>query len=96
MAEHLKTGWPQKVERQQEVIDTVSRILREVEREGEPAIRRWSARLDGWEPPAFVVPAERIKAAAETVDDELAEHAPRATPADSGSASSSRPSPTSA
>jgi sulfopropanediol 3-dehydrogenase len=73
MAEHLKTGWPQKVERQQEVIDTVSRILREVEREGEPAIRRWSAQLDGWEPPAFVVPADRIKAAAETVDDELAE-----------------------
>ncbi|MFB6724657.1 histidinol dehydrogenase [Kribbella sp. NPDC056345] len=73
MAEHLKTGWPQQVERQQEVIDTVSRILREVEHEGEPAIRRWSARLDGWEPPTFVVPAERIKAAAETVDDELAE-----------------------
>ncbi|GAB3928330.1 histidinol dehydrogenase [Kribbella albertanoniae] len=73
MAVHLKTGWPQQVERQQEVIDTVSRILREVEHEGEPAIRRWSAQLDGWEPPTFVVPAERIKAAAETVDDELAE-----------------------
>jgi len=73
MAVHLKTGWPRQVERRQEVIDTVSRILREVEREGEPAIRRWSAQLDGWEPPTFVVPAERIKAAAETVDDELAE-----------------------
>lgn len=74
MAEHLKTGWPQRVERQQDVIDTVSRILSEVEREGLPAVRRWSAQLDRWEPESFVVPAEQIKAAAATVDDELAGH----------------------
>jgi sulfopropanediol 3-dehydrogenase len=70
MAEHLKSGWPQQVERQQEVIDTVSRILSEVEREGLPAIRRWSVQLDGWGPRSFVVPSEDIKAA--VVDDELA------------------------
>ncbi|MEV5963558.1 histidinol dehydrogenase [Kribbella sp. NPDC051952] len=74
MAEHLKTGWPQRVERQQEVMDTVSRILSEVEHERLPAIRRWSQQLDGWDPEAFVVPADRIKAAAETVNDELAAH----------------------
>ncbi|WP_112236559.1 histidinol dehydrogenase [Kribbella monticola] len=71
MAEYLKTGWPQRVERQQEVIDTVSRILSEVEREGLPAIRRWSVQLDGWDPQSFVVPADEIKAA--VVDEELAE-----------------------
>jgi sulfopropanediol 3-dehydrogenase len=74
MAEHLKTGWPQRVERQQEVMETVSRILSEVEHEGLPAIRRWSQQLDGWDPEAFVVSADRIKAAAETVDEELAAH----------------------
>ncbi|TDO69501.1 sulfopropanediol 3-dehydrogenase [Kribbella sp. VKM Ac-2571] len=74
MAEHLKTGWPQRVERQQEVMDTVSRILSEVERDGLPAIRRWSRQLDGWDPESFVVSADRIKVAAETVDEELAAH----------------------
>jgi sulfopropanediol 3-dehydrogenase len=74
MAEHLKTGWPQQVERQQDVIDTVSRILSEVEREGGPAIRRWSAQLDKWDPDSFVVSAADIAAAAQTVDGELAAH----------------------
>jgi sulfopropanediol 3-dehydrogenase len=55
-------------------MDTVSRILSEVEHEGLPAIRRWSQQLDGWDPEAFVVSADRIKAAAETVDEELAAH----------------------
>nr|WP_238355927.1 histidinol dehydrogenase [Kribbella sandramycini] len=68
----LKAGWPERAERSAEVIETVSRILSEVEREGLPAIRRYSEHLDRWNPDSFIVPASQVKAAAETVDDELA------------------------
>ncbi|GAA1551859.1 histidinol dehydrogenase [Kribbella sancticallisti] len=72
--EHLKEGWPERVERSQEVIDTVSRILSDVEREGLPAIRRYSEQLDNWSPESFIVSADTIKAAASSVDKELARH----------------------
>lgn len=48
MAEYLKQGWPEQVERAQDVIDTVSRILSDIEREGLPAIRRYSEQFDRW------------------------------------------------
>jgi sulfopropanediol 3-dehydrogenase len=58
----------------QEIRETVSRILGEVEREGDAAVRRWSERLDDWSPPSFRVSAEEVDAAAREVDDELRGH----------------------
>jgi sulfopropanediol 3-dehydrogenase len=56
---YLKEPIPTADEVTREVRDTVSQILSEVEREGTPAVRRHSLRLDGWDPPAFrVSPAE--------------------------------------
>lgn len=74
MTEYLKQGWPEQVERAQDVIDTVSRILSDIEGEGLPAIRRYSEQFDRWNPESFLVGADEIKRAAESVDEELAEH----------------------
>jgi sulfopropanediol 3-dehydrogenase len=52
---------PEEVTR--EVADTVSQIISEVEREGTTAVRRHSARLDGWDPPSFRVGPDEIEAA---------------------------------
>lgn len=74
MAEYLKRGWPQTYQRSPEVTETVSRILGDVEREGLPAVRRYSEQLDGWSPESFVVSGEEIEKAAANIDDALARH----------------------
>jgi sulfopropanediol 3-dehydrogenase len=74
MAEYLKHGWPKTYRRSPEVVETVSRILSDVENEGLPAIRRYSEQLDGWSPESFVVSTEQIEKAAAEMDDALARH----------------------
>src|SRR3954464_8141690 len=53
---------------------TVSEILLAVEREGEAAVRRYSERLDNWNPPSFRVSPEEVDAAAAAIDDDLKAH----------------------
>jgi sulfopropanediol 3-dehydrogenase len=53
---------------------TVSDMLLDIERRGVDAIRKYSRRLDDWDPPSFVVAPEQIAAAAEEVTTELAGH----------------------
>jgi sulfopropanediol 3-dehydrogenase len=74
MAEALKRAEPQPGPVTQEIRDTVSRILLEVEREGDAAVRRWSRELDGWDPPSFRVSEEEIARAQAEVDDVLKAH----------------------
>jgi sulfopropanediol 3-dehydrogenase len=74
MAEALKRAEPQPGPVTQEIRDTVSRILLDVEREGDAAIRRWSRELDGWDPPSFRVSEEEIARAQAEVDDVLKAH----------------------
>lgn len=57
-----------------EVRARVSHLLGEIEREGEPAVRRISQELDGWSPPSFVLERDAIEAAAEQVEPQLKEH----------------------
>jgi sulfopropanediol 3-dehydrogenase len=57
-----------------EIRATVSEILSAVEREGEPAVRRYSERFDGWSPPSFRVSSEDVRAAQASLPDELREH----------------------
>jgi sulfopropanediol 3-dehydrogenase len=56
------------------VRERVSELLLEIERGGEAAVRRLSASLDDWTPASFVVPADEIRRASETIDPVLAEH----------------------
>jgi sulfopropanediol 3-dehydrogenase len=53
----------------------VARILQDVEREGESAVRRYSRELDGWDPPEFRVSEKAIARAYKTVDPAVRAHA---------------------
>jgi sulfopropanediol 3-dehydrogenase len=57
-----------------EIRTTVSEILSAVEREGEAAVRRYSERFDGWNPPTFRVSADEIVRGQASLSDELREH----------------------
>jgi len=72
--EYLKKARPQEEGVTQQVRDAVSEILSAVEKEGIAAVRRYSERLDGWNPESFVVSEEEIRRAEESVDDELKGH----------------------
>ena len=72
--EYLKKAEPIGEQVTQGIRDTVSRILLDVEKEGLAAIRRYSEQLDGWNPESFVVGAEEIKRATDSVDDNLKAH----------------------
>src|SRR5580692_11814352 len=51
----------------------VSEMLLRIEREGMDAVRAYSRELDGWDPPTFVVGDAEIRAAGESLSDELKE-----------------------
>ena len=72
--EYLKKAQPQEEGVTQKVRDAVSEILSAVEKEGIAAVRRYSERLDDWNPESFVVSEEEIRRAEESVDDELKGH----------------------
>ena len=72
--EYLKKGRPQEEAVTQQIRDTVSEILSAVQKEGIAAVRRYSERLDDWNPESFVVSEEEIRRAKESVDDELKDH----------------------
>jgi sulfopropanediol 3-dehydrogenase len=73
VAEHLKRA--QARERaSQDVRDTVSAMLADIERRGEPAVRDWSLRLDGWAPESFVVSGAEVEEATASVPEDLKRH----------------------
>src|SRR5919107_2001856 len=71
MVEYLKKARPQEEGVTQKVRDAVSEILLAVEKEGIAAVRRYSERLDDWNPESFVVSEEEIRRAEHSVDEEL-------------------------
>lgn len=73
--EYLKRPDSQPEEVGQEIRDTVSRIIADVEREGTDAVRRYSEQFDGWSPPSFRVPAEAVDRAYEEMSDLVTESA---------------------
>jgi sulfopropanediol 3-dehydrogenase len=74
MPQYLKRSTPQRPSQMREVRETVARILDEVERDGEAAVRRYSCELDGWEPDSFRVDAAEVARAEKEVDRALVEH----------------------
>jgi sulfopropanediol 3-dehydrogenase len=58
----------------QAIRDTVSEILLAVEREGLPAVRRYSERFDGWSPPSFRVGREGVDRSASAISSDLKSH----------------------
>jgi len=74
MTEYLKHAPLDTARATADVRATVSEMLSTIQRDGADAIRRYSAQLDGWDPPSFVVDERTIAAAGERLDHELREH----------------------
>jgi len=67
--EYLKKAPPQPSSVTQEIRDTVSRILSDVEREGVDAVRRYSEKFDGYSPDSFRLSQAQIEATLEGLDE---------------------------
>src|SRR6202040_181380 len=74
MSTYLKRATPQPPAASAEVRATVSEILLDVERHGAAAVRRWSKRLDDWEPVSFRVTDAELAAASRATEDTLQAH----------------------
>ncbi len=68
---YLKEPQPTPEEVTREVVETVSAIIADVEREGTAAVRRHSKRLDDWDPPSFRVSTEDIARAYDEMTPEV-------------------------
>jgi sulfopropanediol 3-dehydrogenase len=74
MPEYVKRPGAQPQQVAEEVKRTVEEMLRRIEREGVEAVREYSRRLDGWDPPSFRIGHQEAEAAAAQVPTELQEH----------------------
>lgn len=74
MPDYVKRPEPAPATETREVRDTVARIIDEVERDGEAAVRRWSGELDSWDPPTFRIGRDTIERATAEVDPALRAH----------------------
>ncbi len=74
MTEYLKHAPLYAPQAGADVRRTVSEMLSAIQRDGADAIRRYSAELDGWAPPSFIVDEAAIAAAGDRLDDELRDH----------------------
>jgi sulfopropanediol 3-dehydrogenase len=74
MTHYLKPPSPPTAEATDELRTRVSDMLREIERGGLDAVRRYSAELDNWNPDSFLVSDEEFERAADSLDDELRGH----------------------
>jgi sulfopropanediol 3-dehydrogenase len=68
--EYIKKASPNVTVMSQEIKDTVSRIISDVEREGVAAVRRYSEKFDGWNPASFRLSAQEIEKSIAGVDAE--------------------------
>jgi sulfopropanediol 3-dehydrogenase len=66
--EHIKKASPNVTVMSQEIKDTVSRIISDVEREGVTAVRRYSEKFDGWNPTSFRLSQHEIEQSIAGVD----------------------------
>lgn len=70
--EYLKKALPQAPALNQEIRDTVSRVISEIEREGIMAVRRYSEKFDDWNPPSFLLSKDQIEEGLSQVDPQIA------------------------
>ena len=74
MARQLKRAAAGAAAANEDVRRTVDSMLADIERRGEEAVRDWSRRLDGWDPPSLLVGPAETEAAAAELPDELKRH----------------------
>ncbi len=64
----VKQGGHRLFERDPETVEVVSRMLLDLERRGMDAVREYSGKLDGWDPPRFELTAAEVSEATEQLD----------------------------
>jgi len=74
MTNYLKAPNPPTTEATEELRSRVSEILKDIERSGLDAVRRYSKEFDDWAPDDFVVSDAEFEQAAANLDDTLREH----------------------
>jgi sulfopropanediol 3-dehydrogenase len=74
VTQYLKPPSPPAAEATDELRARVSNMLRDIERGGIDAVRRWSRELDDWDPDSFVISDEEFERAADSLGEELREH----------------------
>ena len=72
--EYLKQAAEVPGVRHQQVVETVSKILADIERDGISAVRHYSREFDGWDPPSFRVSLAQIGEAEARIDPQLLSH----------------------
>ena len=77
---YLKAPNPPTTEATEELRDRVSEILKDIERGGLDAVRRYSQELDSWAPADFVVSDAEFERAAAQIDDRQGAHRLRPEP----------------
>jgi sulfopropanediol 3-dehydrogenase len=70
--EYLKKASPPSESVSQEIRETVSRVILEIERDGMAAVRKYSQQFDGWNPPSFFLDESAVRAGLEAVDPKIA------------------------
>ncbi|MCS7172416.1 MAG: histidinol dehydrogenase [Armatimonadetes bacterium] len=73
MREYLKRALPKVEGDRRTVEETVRGILEDVRRRGEEAVREYSRRFDGWDPPRFRVTEEEVQRARRILPGQLLE-----------------------
>lgn len=73
MTTYLKEPSPPASQATDELRERVGSMLRDIDRGGIDAVRRWSRDLDGWDPDDFVASRADVERAADALDDELKE-----------------------
>ena len=71
---YLKAPNPPTTEATEELRNRVSEILKDIEKGGLDAVRRYSQELDSWAPADFVVSDAEFESAAAQIDDTIKEH----------------------
>jgi sulfopropanediol 3-dehydrogenase len=74
VATYLKVAAREPLAVNPRVAEAVSQIIRDVEQDGEAAVRRYSQRFDNWSPARFRVSESEIDRACESVPQTLREH----------------------
>jgi len=74
VAEFLKRAQTLPSHARDDVRETVSAMLVDIEARGEAAVRDWSLRLDGWAPDSFLVSEAELSEASAALSDELKAH----------------------
>lgn len=65
--EYLKSASTKDAAEDESTTEIVSRMLREIECDGEAAVAKYSAELDSWSPDSFIVASEQIEQATSTL-----------------------------